>query len=171
MKITEELAAERNAATHKIYLQLHAARHAYPAKTLRTVLSELLYAEPVAWRAVGITRAALDAYHQAGKNKIQGIERAHRTDRSKMIEHILDRDEPMTQNDLFDYWRETDQVVIALKGENRSNTLGQWIPFENVDARYFPRLGIGFHYRYAIEGDLVRNLAEALSPRDRSERA
>ncbi|WP_220375866.1 hypothetical protein, partial [Staphylococcus pseudintermedius] len=60
-----------------------------------------MYAEPFAWRAVGITQAALDAYHQAGKNRIQGIERAHITDRFKMIIHILDRDEPMTQDDLF----------------------------------------------------------------------
>ena len=163
MKMTKESAGERNAATYRIFLQLHAARHAYPAKTLRTVISELMYAEPFAWRAVGITRAALDAYHQAGKNRIQGIERAHLTDRFKMIVHVLDRDEPMTQDDLFNYWRETDQVVIALKAENRSNTLGDWVAFENLGARYFPRLGIGFHYRQAIEGDLIRSLTEQIA--------
>ncbi|WP_299822907.1 hypothetical protein [uncultured Jannaschia sp.] len=144
-------------------MKLHATRHAFPAKTLRTVISELMYAEPFAWRAVGITKAALDAYRQAGKNRLQGIERAHLTDRFKMIQHILDRNEPLSQDDLFSYWRKTDQVVISLRRENRSNSLGEWIPFDNNEAQYFPRLGIGFHFRHDVEGDLVRKLAEQIS--------
>lgn len=162
MIIDDKSAAERKSATYMIYLKLHATRHAFPAKTLRTVMSELMYAEPFAWRAVGITRAALDAYHQAGKNRLQGIERAHLTDRFKMIQHILDRDEPLSQDGLFSFWRETDRVVIALKRENRSNSLGEWVPFENAEARYFPRLGIGFHFRHDVEGNLVRKLAEQI---------
>lgn len=159
MKIEDKTSVERNSATYAIYLKLHATRHAYPAKTLRTVITELMYADPFAWRAVGITRAALNAYRQAGKNRLQGIERAHLTDRFKMIQHILDRDEPLSQEDLFSYWRKTDQVVIALKSENRKNSLGNWIPFDNADARYFPRLGIGFHFRQDVEGDLLRKLS------------
>ena len=159
VNVVDESVAERKSATYAIYVKLHTTRHAFPAKTLRTVISELMYAEPFAWRAVGITRAALDAYHNAGKNRLQGIERAHLTDRSKMIHYILDRDEPLSQYDLFSYWHETDQVVIALRSENRSNSLGEWVPFENAEARYFPRLGIGFEFRHNVEGDLVRKLA------------
>lgn len=160
MRINSENADDRNSATYAIYLKLHSARDAYPSKTLRTVITELMYAEPFAWRAVGITRSAINAYIKAGKNRVPGIERAHLTDRFKMIQHILDRDKPMAQQELFAYWRNTDQVVIALKSENRGNLLGEWIPFENEDARYFTRLGIGFHYRHAIEGELIRRLAE-----------
>lgn len=163
MKIEDKSATVRRDATYSIYLNLHANRHAFPAKTLRSVITELMYAEPCAWRSVGITRAALDAYTKAGKNRLQGIERAHLTDRFKMIRHILDRDEPLSHDDLFSYWRETDQVVIALKGENRSDSLGEWIPFDNAEARYFPRLGIGFNFRHDIEGDLMRTLAKQIS--------
>lgn len=160
MKIAEPSSEDREASTYRIYLELHAARHVYPAKTLRTVISELMYAEPFAWRVVGITQAALAAYRDAGKNKVQGMERAHLTDRFKMIRHVLERNEPMSSEELFQYWRETDRVVIALKAENRGNALGQWVPFENPEARYFARLGIGFQYRHAIEGDLLRSLAQ-----------
>ena len=163
MRINSETADDRNNATYAIYRQLHSARDAYPMKTIRTVISELMYAEPCAWRAVGITRSALDAYCRSGKNRLQGIERAHLTDRAKMIHHILNRDDPMTQQELFSYWRNTDQVVIALKSENRGNSFGEWIPFENDDARYFTRLGIGFHYRQAIEGELIKRLAEQVT--------
>ncbi len=142
MNIEDKSAAERKSATYTIYLKLHATRHAFPAKTLRTVISELMYAEPFAWRAVGITRAALDAYHQAAKNRLQGIERAHLTDRFKMIQHILDRDEPLSQDDLFSYWRETDQVVIALRSENRSNSLGEWVARWTTRDAIISRLGI-----------------------------
>ena len=130
-------------------------------------MSELMYAELYAWRAVGITRAALDAYYQAGKKKLQGIERAHLTDRFKMVQHILDRDEPLSQERLFSYWRDTDRVVIALKSENRSNVLGDWLPFDNEEAQFFPRLGIGFDYRDDVEGHLLRTLAERLSNESR----
>ncbi|KHL24274.1 hypothetical protein PK98_15015 [Croceibacterium mercuriale] len=120
----------------------------------------MMYADPSAWRAVGITRAALEAYRAAGKNKLQGIERAHLTDRSRMVEHVFKRETPLTKDELFAYWEETDRVVISLRTENRQNVLGDWIPFDNEDGRLFPRLGIGFRYRHAIEGEIVRRLAD-----------
>lgn len=123
MNIDDESEAVRDAVTYDIYLRLHAAQDLYPAKTLRTVLSELFYADPFAWRAVGITRAALDAYRNAGKDRIKGIERAHLTDRHRMVAHILKRDAPMSKDELFSYWRTEDRVVISLKSENRSNQL------------------------------------------------
>lgn len=149
--------------TYAVYLTLHAARTQYPSKTLRVVISELMYADPFAWRAVGITRAALDAYIQAGKKRIKGIQRAHLTDRKKMVDYVLDRDEPLSQQDLFSYWRETDRSVISLTGKNLKNSLGDWIPFDNKGAKYFPPADIGFKFRDAIEGRLVRQLAEQIS--------
>ncbi|EKU75841.1 hypothetical protein [Sphingobium yanoikuyae] len=154
----ENSAAQRAETTYQVYLCLHGARDAYPEKTLRVVISELMYSEIYAWRAVGITRAALDIYHRAGRNRVKGIERAHLTDRAVMVRHILYREAPLPKDDLFTYWRETDRVVIAEKRENRSNTLGDWIPFDNDDARFFPPMNIGFRYRSAIEGELVRVL-------------
>lgn len=157
----DDNAAQRAETTYQVYLHLHAARDAYPEKTLRVVMSELMYSEAYAWRAVGITRAALDIYHRAGRNRVQGIERAHLTDRAVMVRHILYREAPLSQDDLFTYWRETDRVVIAEKRENRSNALGDWIPFDNDDAQLFPPMNIGFRYRSAIEGELVRALVES----------
>jgi hypothetical protein len=52
----------------------------------------------------------------------------------------------------------TDRVVIALTRENQTNKIGEWIPFENQEAKYFQRLGIGFQYRRVIEGELTRRL-------------
>ncbi len=122
-------------------------------------MTEMMYAEPFAWRAVGITTAALAAYAEAGHRPIKGVERAHLIDRAQMIAHIFDRDEPLGEGELFDYWRENDRVVIALRQENRASTLGSWIPFENPEAQYFTRLGIGFLYRPAVEGALTLRLA------------
>lgn len=153
---------ERLRTTYEIYVRLHAARASYPKMALRTVISELMYAEPFAWRAVGITIAALTAYHQAGRNKVQGIERAHLTDRFKMVQHILDRAEPLSHQDLFSYWHETDRVVIALRSENRSNSLGAWIPFDNDQGQLFPRLGMGFNFRHGFEGELIHKLTEQI---------
>lgn len=163
MHIGEESTADREAVTYEIYLRLYEAQKLYPAKTLRTVLSELFYADPFAWRAVGITRAALNAYREAGRRKIKGIERAHLTDRHKMVAHILDRETPMSQEELFSYWRNEDRVIISLKSENQSNQLGDWIPFQNDRASYFTRLGIGFRYKYEIEGEMLRRLSEDMA--------
>lgn len=163
MSIKAGCAEERQNATHAMYLLLHAGQATYPAKTIRSVITELMYAEPFAWRAVGITRAALNMYQHAGRGRIQGIERAHLTDRSKMVNYVLDREVPLSRHALFSYWQETDRVVIALKAENRSNKLGDWLPFANPEAQYFPRLGIGFDFRRAVEGDLIRQLIEQIS--------
>ncbi|WP_282029830.1 hypothetical protein [Paracoccus marcusii] len=170
MNIAEDSASARDEVTYDIYLRLHATQHLYPAKTLRTVLSELFYADPFAWRAVGITQAALDAYREAGKDRIKGIERAHLTDRHRMVAHILKRDIPMSQDELFFYWRTEDRVVIALKSENRSNQLGTWIPFDNDRASYFTRLGIGFRYQHDNEGKMLQRLAENIADVDHVDR-
>ncbi|WP_235674089.1 MULTISPECIES: hypothetical protein [unclassified Paracoccus (in: a-proteobacteria)] len=169
MNIAEDNASARDEVTYDIYLRLHATQHLYPAKTLRTVLSELFYADSFAWRAVGITREALNAYREAGKGRIKGIERAHLTDRHRMITHILKRDIPMSQDELFSYWRTHDRVVISLKSENRNNQLGDWIPFDNEHANYFTRLGIGFRYQHDIEGEMLQQLAEEMAGADRAE--
>lgn len=158
----DQLTAERRRVTYTIYIELHASRASFPKKTLRAVFTEMMYADPSAWRAVGITRAALDTYRAAGKNKVQGVERAHLTDRWRMVEHVFERETPLTEDELFAYWEETDRVVIALRGENRQNVLGDWIPFANDDGRLFPRLGIGFKYRNDIEGEIIRKLAQEI---------
>ena len=94
----ENSAAQRAETTYQVYLCLHGARDAYPEKTLRVVISELMYSEIYAWRAVGITRAALDIYHRAGRNRVKGIERAHLTDRAVMVRHILYREAPLPKD-------------------------------------------------------------------------
>jgi hypothetical protein len=160
MNLDAKITEDRQKTTYEIYLTLHSSRSFYHKKTLRSVMGEMLYAEPEAWRAVGITRATLAAYTEAGHRLISGIERAHLTDRNKMIDHIFERDQPLSFDELFDYWLKTDQTVIALRRENRSNTLEERILFNNEDAKYFQRLGIGFQYRPAIEGELTRRLAD-----------
>lgn len=149
---------QRNEATYAVYLCLHATQAHYPRKTLRVVISELMYADPYAWRAVGITRAALQAYNQASRDRIKGIQRAHLTDRKDMVDYLFDQPHPWSQADLFKYWRNADRCVIALASENVSNILGDWMPFDNAEARYFPPAPIGFKLRHKIEGDLVRRL-------------
>ncbi|MFB2532702.1 hypothetical protein ACEYYB_12845 [Paracoccus sp. p4-l81] len=148
----------RRAATYGIYRALFAARSAYPAKTLRSVLTELLYAEPLAWRVVGVTRAALAAYRDAGFRPITGIERAHLTDRHRTIAALLDGPEPLPQEALFRLWDDADRVVIALRAENRSGVLSDWLPIR-PDTGFFPRRGIGFAFRIGVEGALMRDLA------------
>jgi hypothetical protein len=160
MKLAPGNTNKRRAATYEIYLKLHSSRTFYHEKTVRAVMCELMYGEPEAWRVVGITSDALEVYKAAGHRRVSGIERAHLTDRNKMIRYIFERDQPLTYEALFDYWLNTDRSVIALKRQNRSDSLGTWIPFENNDAKFFPRLGIGFEYRPRIEGELTRQLAE-----------
>lgn len=162
MKFDTTRSEERQNATYVMYRTLHASRHLFHIKTLRSVMTEMMYAEPEAWRAVGITRAALDAFDASGHRPIKGLERAHITDRFKMIANVFDCDEPLTFNELFNYWSETDRVVISLRSENRSNQLGDWIPFENANAKFFQRKGIGFTYRAAVEGLLTRQLWDRL---------
>lgn len=163
MSSENKYSPDRDDVIYAVYLTLHAARTLFPQKTLRVAISELMYADPFAWRAVGITRAALDAYLQAGKKRIKGIQRAHLTDRKEMVDHVLDRDEPLSQEALFSYWRETDRSVISLTSENLKNSLGNWIPFDNREAKYFPSAAIGFKFRDVFEGNLLRQLAEQLS--------
>lgn len=76
-----------------------------------------------------------------------------------MIDHIFERPQPLSLDALFEYWTNADRVVIALRSENRADDLGDWVPFENPRAEFFTRLGIGFSYRQAIEGELTRRLA------------
>lgn len=161
MKASFEGISARSQATYQVYLTLHAARRAFQNKTLRTVFTEMMYAEPFAWRVVGITTAALAAYAEAGHRPIKGVERAHLIDRAKMVAHVFERDEPLTESELFAYWRDNDRVIVALRQENRTSDLGNWTPFENADAEYFTRLGIGFQYRPAVEGVLTKRLYAA----------
>lgn len=159
MRASSEGAAARRQAVYQIYLTLHAARAAFHNKTLRTVLTEMMYVEPIAWRAVGITRAALTAYAALGHRPMKGVERAHLIDRSQMVAYVFERELPLSEIELFGYWRDNDRVVIALRQENRASSLGDWIAFDNPEAEYFPRLGIGFHFRPAVEGALTLRLA------------
>ncbi len=159
MRASSDGSDTRRKAAYQIYLTLHAARASFHNKTLRTVLTEIMYAEPIAWRVVGITRAALAAYAASGHRPMKGVERAHLIDRALMVAYVFERDLPLSEIELFGYWRDNDRVVIALRQENRASSLGDWIPFDNPEAEYFPRLGIGFHYRPAVEGDFTRRLA------------
>lgn len=151
----QEPDTDRFAATiHSIYLKIFEGRSFIPRKTIRSVMSELMYADEAAWRVIGVTRAALDRLHRGEK---RGFQRAHIVSRAEMVDAIIERPSPMTRSELFEYWQSKDLTVLALRSENRREIAEGWIAFENDDARYFRRRGIGFTH-----GDLEAGLVQRL---------
>ncbi len=70
------------------------------------MISNVMRTHDWSWQVVGITPNALEVYkrdhwrHKAGN----AIQRAHVTDRKDMIRHIFDREIPMSESELLDYW-------------------------------------------------------------------
>jgi hypothetical protein len=148
---------------HSVYVALHAHQAAFGHMKMVNIVTCLFGREKWAWPVIGITPAALALYREAEwkRPKVKMV-RAHLIPRSDMVRHILNRPEPMTEDELFDYWLKADRTVIVGPGENKKN-VPEYLPIDNPDCRLFTCSdGVGFDYHPAVEGAFLAALDRRL---------
>lgn len=147
---------------HSLYLAVHAAHaeapHIWTVSHCTRILTAIMSAKPFAWHVVGVTEAALRKFHelkyrsQAG----QGLTRAHLRPRIETVRELLDRGEPMSQDEFIEYWFAHDRTVLCARGENKA-TVPNFIDIENYDGSLFPSTRIAWRH-----GKKERELLESL---------
>ena len=81
---------------------------------------------PGAWRVVGITPLAHEELSKTGflKSKDCKIQRAHLRPRNERIRELLQRDHPMSEQELVRYWRHNDRtVLVAQRREQKAGAV------------------------------------------------
>jgi hypothetical protein len=153
----------REEAIYRIDLELFSNKIYFNRKTIRSVITELLYSDPSAWKVTGITYAALSEYASANFRYVPGVQRAHLTDRKETVDFIFSGETPLQFEDLFSYWRQNDRCVLSTKHENMAGKLENVVRFSDDESNYFLRKGIGFEYSKDREGLFLRRVWENLS--------
>ncbi len=154
-----------NEFIHRIYI---ACFYAYQSDTIKfemcsTMISNVMRTHNWSWQVVGITPTALAVYRRDNWRHISGnaIQRAHITDRKDMIRHIFDREIPMSDSELLDYWISADQTILATKSENSNGLPDFWHKFDANGL--FRDRGTGFRFTIRDEGEFLKCLARNLS--------
>jgi hypothetical protein len=89
------------------------------------VLSTLFSINPNCWRVIGITAPAFAVFKQYGFKKVSGmkINRSHRFERKKTYEEMLEIGKGFTTpQDLWEYYWNRDETILATSSENLKNT-------------------------------------------------
>jgi len=139
---------------HAVYVALHRHRQAFSNMKMINIVTCLFGRETWSWQVIGISPSALALFREAGWKRptVNRIQRAHLIPRAEMVRHIMNRDEPMIEEALFDYWIAADRTVIVAPGENKK-VVPDYIAFDNPDCNLFPCAdGVGFVYRPNVEG-------------------
>ena len=146
-------------AAHAIYLTV---REQYLAGNLTHSAATPILTQAMALRTgfmkvVGITKEALEAYQAAGFIYIKGIQRAHLNDRIITFSEMLGHPEPMTAQEMANYYEERDQTVLALSSQNKNINDLDFIPID--DPSLFAAQRFGFYFTKKREGAFLRGLA------------
>jgi len=126
----------------------------------KRLLTSIMSAKPFAWRVVGVTQAALKKFHELDyryRSK-QGLTRAHLRPRIETVRELLDRSEPMSQDEFIEYWLTHDRTILCAQGENKV-TVPDFIEFENRDGVLFSSNQVAWRHGRA-ERDLLQRLYE-----------
>ncbi|MEM7296500.1 MAG: hypothetical protein AAF330_07760 [Pseudomonadota bacterium] len=159
---------------HRIYLELRAAYHPNAAvsaisKTEATrILSNLLAPPGLGFCVVGITPAALDAFHtrderQRGQWWRARVHRAHLWDRAETVVCVL-AGPKLDANTLLREWRKRDICILALSSENKSISTKKFYPFPDREKQFFPNASVGYRLKIDPEAALLWDMQETKPP-------
>ena len=87
------------------------------------------------WRVVSISRAAL--VHIAQSNSANGLQRAHVLSRNERALRLFQRESPLSQSELLDYFFEHDTAALVTKEENSRDGTAHWSPLRPVPEGLF----------------------------------
>ena len=170
---------ERKVYIYNQFLATFQNHKLFPKLRLKSkrIMNEALAGEKDSFGVGSLTHACLERFAElnfSDKTKDGtklGIVRAHLIDRSKTMDDLLDRDEPVSFDEFWRIWLKNDKTALCLKEENKRISSLPRIEFDNEDRELFQSTQSKWRHRKQ-ERDLLRSLMEkktndqALSPRD-----
>jgi hypothetical protein len=137
---------------YEFYLMLHRAHKESPETftilRCQRILEPIMNVLPGTWRVVGITALALQQFAERGfiKSNDCKIQRGHLRPRNERMRELLERDHPMGEQELVEYWKHHDRTVLCAKGENKKQ-VPSYIPIPNDDENeFFPTLFVAWSH-------------------------
>jgi hypothetical protein len=109
------------------------------------------------WRVVSVSEAALEHIRNIGNAK--GLQRGHLLSRVSRARHLFNRDIPLTQTELLEYFFEHDTVALVTKSENAKNGVLHWSPLQSVPEGLFTAGSFSIYVRKGKELQWVMSLA------------
>lgn len=152
---------------HALYCAVHAAHteapHIWTVSHCTRILTSIMSAKPFAWHVVGVTEAALRKFHELNYRYEagHGLTRAHLRPRIETVRELLNRSEPMSQDEFIGYWFAHDRTVLCARGENKA-IVPKFIAIENRDGALFPSTRIAWRHG-TNERKLLQTLYERFS--------
>lgn len=108
------------------------------------------------WRVVSISQAALDHIKKTGEAK--GLQRGHMLPRVSRAQHLFNRDTPITEAELLEYFFEHDTVAMVTKAENSKDGVAHWSPLHAVPEGLFTAGSFSIYVRKGKEIPWVQSL-------------
>jgi hypothetical protein len=101
------------------------------------------------WRVVSISKAALE--HIAVQRHADGLRRGHILSRKDRGIYLFEREIPLQQTDLLDYFFEHDTVALVTKAENATDGTHHWSALRAVPEGHFTAGSFSVRVRNGIE--------------------
>lgn len=108
------------------------------------------------WRVVSVSEAALEHIRKAGEAK--GLQRGHILSRISRAQHLFNRDTPLTQAELLEYFFEHDTVALVTKAENSKDGVTHWSQLHAVPEGLFTAGSFSIYVRKGKEIPWVQSL-------------
>jgi hypothetical protein len=111
------------------------------------------------WRVVSISVAALKHIMKTGDAK--GLQRGHMLPRVDHAKYLFNREAPMTQDELLNYFFEHDTVALVTKAENSKDFTTHWSKLHPVPEGLFTAGSFSIYVRKGKEIPWVNSLVAA----------
>lgn len=108
------------------------------------------------WRVVSVSEAAIEHIRKTGEAK--GLQRGHILSRISRAQHLFNRDTPMTQAELLEYFFEHDTVALVTKAENSKDGVTHWSPLHAVPEGLFTAGSFSIYVRKGKEIPWIQSL-------------
>lgn len=101
------------------------------------------------WRVVSISQYALE--HIAKTGDAKGLQRGHLLARIDRAKHLFECSEPLSQEQLLDYFFEHDTVALITKAENAKDGCNHWSKIREVPDGMFTAGSFSIYVRQRKE--------------------
>lgn len=101
------------------------------------------------WRVVSISEKALE--HLKKHRSAKGLQRGHILTRASRAQHLFNRANPLTRNELLTYFFLHDTVALVTKEENAIDGASHWSPLREVPQGAFNAGSFSIYVRQKVE--------------------
>lgn len=101
------------------------------------------------WRVVSVSEAAFEHIRKTGEAK--GLQRGHMLPRINRAQNLFNRKDPLTKNELLEYFFEHDTVALVTKAENSKDGVAHWSSLRAVPEGLFTAGSFSIYVRKGKE--------------------